>query len=109
MQHVVDVLQLGGLVGQQGEPGRGDVVRPAGGPDVGRAPLGADEPVLLQPPQRAVDATGVALAVVQRAQAGGELVTVVGPLGEQQQEAGLEEVPRFEIGHASPAPLVADG
>ena len=63
----------------------------------------------LQPPQRAVDATGVTLAVVQRPQPRGELVTVVGALGEQEQEARLQEVPRFEIGHASPAPLVADG
>ena len=109
MQHVVDVLQLARLVGQQGEPGRGDVVGAAGGPDVGRAPLGADQPVLLQAPQRAVDAARVALAVVQGAQPGGELVAVVGPFGEQQEQAGLEEVPRFEIGHAGAAPLVADG
>jgi hypothetical protein len=101
VQHLVGVLQLPGLVGQQGEARRGDVVRAAGGPDVGGAPLGADQPALLHPPQRAIDPARVAFAVVHRAHAAGELVAVVGPFGEQQQQAGLEEVARLQVGHAA--------
>ena len=109
MQHVVGALQLLHLVGEQGQARRGDVVGAAGGPDVGGAPLGADQPVLLQPPQRAVDPARVALAVVQGAQAAGELVAVVGPFGEQQQQAGLEEVARFQVGHRQPIVSSCDG
>jgi hypothetical protein len=36
---------------------------------------------------------------VQGAQTAGEFVAVVGPFGEQQQQAGLEEVARFQVGH----------
>ena len=75
------------------------MVGPARGADIGRAPLRTDEAVGLQTTQRAVHPARVAVAVVQRTQPGGELVTVVGAFGEQQQQAGLEEVPRFEIGH----------
>ena len=67
VQHVVGALQLLHLVGEQGQARRGDVVGAPGGPDVGGAPLGADQPVLLHPPQRAVDPARVALAVVQGA------------------------------------------
>lgn len=83
------VRQLTGLHVQAVQPGFGDAVRPPRGSHGRGVPLGPDEAVPLHAAERPVHAAGVALAVVQWAQARDEPVPVVVPFPQEQQQARL--------------------
>jgi hypothetical protein len=100
---------------ERAEPGRehlaavlGQRVRPLRRPGQLGAPLGGDDPVLLQRTERPVEISDVdAVVSGERREQLEELVAVRGPIGEQEEERRLAET--LDAGtHLPPAALVAD-
>jgi hypothetical protein len=72
------------------------------GPGLRGLPGGAHHSGLLEPAQRAVHGAGVTVDGMEHPQPVDQVISMVRAFAEEQQQTGLQEVPRFALAHAKP-------